>query len=123
VAHWRSGKLRPLCVFNSARMPYKEKVTETMSWSDIPTCKESGINMDYLMLRGIFMPAKVSPDAVAFYVALMNKVRETPEWKAFMERGAFDQSSMSGEQYRNWVAQAEKLHLTLMKEAGFLAKK
>ncbi len=123
VAHWRAGKLRPLCVFNASRMPYKAKVTESMSWNDIPTCKESGIDMDYLMLRGIFMPAGVPQGAVDFYVNLFNKVRQTPEWKAFMEKGAFDQTSMSGAKFRNWVANAEKLHVKLMTEAGFLAKK
>ncbi len=123
VAHWRADKLRPLCVFNASRMPYKAKVTKTMSWNDIPTCKESGIDMDYLMLRGIFMPAGVPQGAVDFYVNLFNKVRETPEWKAFMEKGAFDQSAMAGSEYRDWVANAEKLHVRLMTEAGFLAKK
>ncbi|HYK15056.1 MAG TPA: tripartite tricarboxylate transporter substrate-binding protein, partial [Burkholderiales bacterium] len=53
VAHWRAGKLRPLCVFDDDRMPYKAKVTDTMSWNDIPTCKDSGIPMDYVMMRGI----------------------------------------------------------------------
>jgi len=61
VAHWRAGKLRPLCVFDDQRMPYKEKVTDTMSWNDIPTCKEAGVNVDYLMLRGIFMPRRCQP--------------------------------------------------------------
>ena len=42
VAQWRGGKLRPLCVFDAKRMPYKEKVTDNMSWNDIPTCKEGG---------------------------------------------------------------------------------
>ncbi|MDH5534980.1 MAG: tripartite tricarboxylate transporter substrate-binding protein, partial [Betaproteobacteria bacterium] len=92
VAHWRAGKLRPLCVFDDQRMPYKQKITDTMSWSDIPTCKESGIPTDYLMLRGIFMPGAVPKEAVDFYVNLFKKVRETPEWKDFMEKGAFNQS-------------------------------
>ena len=34
------------------------------SWNDIPTCKESGVPTDYVMLRGIFMPAGVTPDQV-----------------------------------------------------------
>jgi putative tricarboxylic transport membrane protein len=123
VAHWRSGKLRPLCVFENARMPYKNKVTETMSWSDIPTCKESGIPMDYLMLRGIFMPAGVSPDVVNFYVELFKKVRGTPEWQKFMEDGAFNQTFMAGKEYLDWVTKAEAVHRELMKEAGFLAAK
>jgi putative tricarboxylic transport membrane protein len=123
VAHWRAGKLRPLCVFEKERMPYKEKVTATMSWNDIPTCRESGIPMDYLMLRGIFMTANPPTGAVDFYVELFKKVRATKEWTAFMERGAFNQTFMAGKEYRDWVANAEKLHVNLMTEAGFLAKK
>jgi putative tricarboxylic transport membrane protein len=123
VAHWRSGKLRPLCVFDGSRMPYKAKVTDTMSWGDIPTCKESGIPMEYVMLRGIFMPSGVSQDVVDFYVELFKKVRATPEWAKFMEDGAFNQTFMSGKDYANWVAKAETLHHSLMQEAGFLAKK
>jgi tripartite-type tricarboxylate transporter receptor subunit TctC len=121
VAHWRSGKLRPLCVFDGNRMPYKNKVTDAMAWGDIPTCKEAGIPMEYVMLRGIFMPAGVPQDAVNFYVELFKKVRGTAEWKKLMEDGAFNQTFMAGKQYVDWVANAEKLHRDLMKEAGFLA--
>ena len=123
VAHWRAGKLRALCVFDGERMPYKEKVTDTQSWNDVPTCKEAGIPMEYTMLRGIFMPAGVPKDAVDYYVNLFKKVRETPEWKKFMADGAFNQTFMTGKQYADWVAKAESLHRDLMKEAGFLAKK
>jgi putative tricarboxylic transport membrane protein len=123
VAHWRSGKLRPLCVFGGERLAYKEKVTDTMAWSDIPTCKQAGIPMEYEMLRGIFMPAGVSPDVVTFYVELFKKVRGTPEWQKFMQDGAFTQTFMSGKEYLDWVAKAEATHRELMKEAGFLAAK
>ena len=122
VAHWRAGKLRPLCVFDTKRMPYKQKVTDTMTWGDIPTCKESGVDVDYLMLRGIFMPGGVSQDQVDYYVNLLKKVRELPEWKEFMEKGAFNQSFMTGKEYADWVQKAEERHKTLMKDAGFLAQ-
>jgi tripartite-type tricarboxylate transporter receptor subunit TctC len=123
VAQWRGGKLRPLCVFDGNRMPYKNKVTETMSWNDIPTCKEVGIPMEYVMLRGIFMPSGVSQDVVSFYVELFRKIRTTPEWQKFMEDGAFNQTFMSGKDYAAWVAKAESVHRELMQEAGFLAAK
>ncbi len=123
VAQWRAGNLRPLCVFDDNRMPYKEKVTKDMSWGDIPTCKEAGVNTDYVMLRGIFMASGVSPDQVKYYVDLLEKVRQTPEWKKFMEEGAFNQTALTGKEYADWVAKAETLHEGLMKEAGFLAKK
>ena len=122
VAQWRAGSLRPLCVFDDERMPYKAKVTETMSWYDIHTCKEAGVPTDYVMLRGIFMAPGVTPDQLAFYVDLMKKVRDTPDWKDFIEKGAFNNTSISGDDYRKWLEGAEKLHLQLMTEAGFLAK-
>ena len=122
VAQWRAGSLRALCVFDDKRMSYKAKVTDTMAWSDIPTCMESGIPMDYQMLRGIFMPAGVTADQRAYYVELMRKIRATPDWVDFMEKGAFNQTTMSGAEYEKWVAAAEATHLGLMKEAGFMAK-
>lgn len=122
VAQWRAGQLRPLCVFDDERMPYKAKVTATQSWNDIPTCKEAGVPTDYVMLRGIFMAPGVTADQTAFYVNMMKKVRETPEWKDYMEKGAFNQTFMAGADFTKWLEGAEKQHRTLMAEAGFLAK-
>ena len=122
VAQWRAGKLRPLCVFDESRMPYKEKVTDTASWADIPTCKESGVPSSYVMLRGLFMPPGVTADQKAFYVELLKKVRATPDWKEYMEKGAFNTTSMTGAEYVKWLASAEIQHRQLMTEAGFLAK-
>ncbi|WP_255428162.1 Bug family tripartite tricarboxylate transporter substrate binding protein [Ramlibacter cellulosilyticus] len=122
VAQWRAGQLRPLCVFDDKRMPYPGKITDKQSWQDIPTCKEAGVPTDYTMLRGIFMPPGVSKEQVDYYTALLKKVRETPEWKDYMEKGAFNQTSMEGEQFSAWLGKAEQNHRELMKEAGFLAK-
>jgi tripartite-type tricarboxylate transporter receptor subunit TctC len=122
VEHWRSGTLRALCVFDDQRMPYKDKVTATQSWNDIPSCREAGVDVDYVMLRGIFMPGGVTPDQVKFYVNLMAKVRETQEWKDFIKRGAFNTTTMSGDQYLKWVEKEEARHRQLMTEAGFVAK-
>ncbi len=81
---WRNGApasfARCACSTTSACRT-RTKVTADMSWNDIPTCKESGLPVEYLMLRGIFMPAGVSQEQVDYYVDLFKKVRETPEWK------------------------------------------
>jgi putative tricarboxylic transport membrane protein len=121
VAHWRAGKLKPLCVFELKRLPYKTKVTDKMSWADIPTCKEGGLDIDYLMLRGIFMPAGVSADQVKYYTDLFAKVVETPEWKKLMEDGAFNLTRLKGKEYADWVAKEEARHVSLMKAAKFIA--
>ncbi|WP_375461946.1 Bug family tripartite tricarboxylate transporter substrate binding protein [uncultured Enterovirga sp.] len=123
VAQWRAGELRPLCVFDSKRIPPSPPLGEGKSWSDVPTCKESGLDIEYLMLRGIFMPPKATPDQIAYYVELFRKVRETPEWKDFMEKGAFNTTFLAGDEYKTWLQKAATEHKTLMEKAGFLAKK
>jgi len=115
VSHWQGGALRPLCVFGAGRI-------EIEAWKDIPTCKEAGVEIEYQMLRGIFMPADVGQDVVDYYIGLFEKVRETQEWKDFMAKGAFTTTFMTGDDYKGWVAQAAELHKNLMTEAGFLAQ-
>ncbi len=123
VAQWRGGNLRPLCVFDVKRLPYKEKVTKDMAWADIPVCKEAGLDVDYLMLRGIFMPPQVKPEHVQYYIGLFKKLMATPEWQKLMEEGAFNRTALAGKEYADWVAKEEKRHMELMKNAGFLAAK
>ena len=121
-SHWRAGKLRPLCVFDSKPMPYSAKLTATMAWKDIPTCASAGLPAEYLMLRGIFMPPGVTPAQVKFYQDLFAKVRALPEWKEFMEKGAFNQTALSGQAFFDWLGRNEQQHRVLMREAGFLAQ-
>ena len=87
VGQWRGGTQRPLCVFSPQRLPQGPKVTQTQAWSDIPTCIESGLNVpQFQMPRTIWLPGGVKPDQVAFYVEVLRKVQETPEWKDYIER-------------------------------------
>lgn len=120
MAQWRAGAVRPLCVFDSKSMPYTDKVADK-AWADVPTCKSAGLDVGYLMLRGFFMAPGVTAEQTAYYVELLKKVRETPEWISLMKDGAFNQSFMTGADYTKWVGSEEERHRALMKEADFLA--
>jgi putative tricarboxylic transport membrane protein len=123
IAHWRAGKLKPLCVFDSKKLDYTDKIAGDASWNSIPTCKSQGLNIEYLMLRGIFMPPGATQEQVDYYLDLFKKVRETPEWKKLMSDGAFNQTYMTGPEFTKWVATEEKRHEELMNAAGWMAKK
>src|SRR5262249_20196882 len=76
VGHLKANRVRPLAVFDRERLTAK-------GWTDIPTIKEAlGVDIEYLMLRGIFGAPKMPPEAVAFYQGMLKKVYETPEFKA-----------------------------------------
>jgi putative tricarboxylic transport membrane protein len=78
--------------------------------------------VEYLMLRGIFMPPGATPAQVAFYVGLLDRVRATPDWQELMQNGAFNTTALTGAEYVAWVTREEERHRALMQEAGFLAK-
>jgi putative tricarboxylic transport membrane protein len=119
---WRAGQVRALCVFDKERISYKTKVTDAQSWSDIPTCKEEGLDVQYLMLRAMFLPGKVTPDQTAFYIDLFKKVSETPEYKDYMEKQALKPIFLTGKDMIKFLEEDDKLNSSLMEEAGFVAK-
>src|SRR6476660_5347957 len=119
---WRAGQVRALCVFDKERISYKTKVTETQSWNDIPTCKEEGLDVQYLMLRAMFLPGKVTPEQQAFYVDLFQKVTQTAEYKDYMEKQALKPIFLTSNDMLKFLDEDDKLNASLMTEAGFVAK-
>jgi putative tricarboxylic transport membrane protein len=119
---WRAGQVRALCVFDKERIAYKTKVTETQSWNDIPTCKEEGLDVQYLMLRAMFLPGKVTAEQQAFYVDLFQKVTQTSEYKEYMEKQALKPIFLTGKDMVQFLEDDDKLNAQLMNEAGFVAR-
>jgi tripartite-type tricarboxylate transporter receptor subunit TctC len=118
---WRAGQVRALCVFDKERIQYKNKVTDKQSWNDIPTCKEQGLDVQYLMLRAMFLPGKVTAEQSAFYVDLFRKVSQTSEYKDYMEKQALKPIFLSGKDMLTFLEEDDKLNKSLMTEAGFVA--
>ena len=116
ASHWKAKRVRPLAVFDTERIP-------VAAWKDIPTVKEAlGVDIQYLMLRGIFGTPGMPKDAVEWYVAVLRKVTETPEWKKYMEEGALKPAFAAGPEYVKWVEDNEALHRDLMTKGGLLKK-
>ena len=52
--------------------------------------------MQYLMLRAMFLPGKVTAEQQAFYVDLFQKVTQTAEYKDYMEKQALKPIFLTG---------------------------
>jgi putative tricarboxylic transport membrane protein len=116
VSHWKAGRVRPLAVFDPERIPDAE-------WKDIPTVKEAlGADITYNMLRGIFGPPDMPKPAVDWYIGFLKNVSETPEYKAYISKGALKAAFATGDEYTKWVAENETLHKNLMEKGGLVKK-
>jgi tripartite-type tricarboxylate transporter receptor subunit TctC len=116
VGHWKAGRVRPLAIFDTERLNLPD-------WKAIPTVKETlGKDIHYLMLRGIFAAPGIPKDVQEWYVALLKKVTETPEWQKFTNDGGLKQAFFTGPEYIKWLEQTEILHKDLMTKGGLIKK-
>ncbi len=114
VSHWRANKLRPLAVIDHERISLPE-------WDKIPTLKEAtGVDISYLMLRGIFAPPGISKDVQAGYVELFKMVTDTEDFKRYLTENALKPAFLSGPEYVKWLEETEALHRDLMKKGGMI---
>ncbi|HWI14394.1 MAG TPA: tripartite tricarboxylate transporter substrate binding protein, partial [Burkholderiales bacterium] len=123
ISQWRAGQVKPLCVFSKQRMAYKDKVTAGMSWSDIPTCKESGVNVEeFRMPRMVYAHASIKPEHMAYYIGLFKKVAETAEWKAFLQSNALNGVFLSGAELSSYIASDTAMARQIYQDSGWLIK-
>jgi len=119
---WRAGQVRALCAFDKERIEYKTKVAGNLSWNDVPTCKEEGLDVQYLMLRAMCLPGRVTADQSAFYVDLFKRISQTAEYKDYMEKQALKPIFLTGPDMVKFLEEDDKVNSQLMNEAGFVAK-
>jgi putative tricarboxylic transport membrane protein len=116
VSHWKAGRLKPLATIDHARIALPD-------WDKIPTMKEAtGVDMSYMMLRGIFAAPGISKEQQDFYVDCLKKATETPEWKKYISDMGLKGDFLSGPDYAKWVGEQEVIHKDLMTKGGLIKK-
>ena len=116
VSHWKAGRLKPLATIDHARISLPE-------WDKIPTLKESaGVDLSYMMLRGIFGAPGITKEQQAFYTDVLKKVTETPEWKTYISDNGLKAAYLTGPDFVKWVGEQEAIHKDLMAKGGLLKK-
>ncbi|HEU4375432.1 MAG TPA: tripartite tricarboxylate transporter substrate binding protein [Telluria sp.] len=123
ISQWRASQVRPLCVFSKERMHYKEKVTASMAWGDIPTCVESGLPIEeYRMPRAVYIAAGTTQAQIDYYVKVLRKVSETPEWKAYLQTNALNGQFASGDEFKRYIDGNQSTVREIFTNSGWLVK-
>jgi putative tricarboxylic transport membrane protein len=124
IGQWKGSTQRPLCAFSPQRLPAGSKVTETQGWHDIPTCVESGLNIPlFQQPRTVWLPGKVTADQTAFYVDLMKKVQNTPEWKEYIERTSQTDTFLTGDAFGKFIKEDIERTQKIAADEGWLVAK
>lgn len=111
--HVKAGKLRALAS--------TEKLDQL---PDVPRFEDAGVTTRFpKQFRGVMAPQGISTEAAQYWVQALGKVRETRQWKDYVERTALVDSWTTGSALVAFFEQEEKTYMRLNKEMGLLKGK
>ncbi len=87
---------------------------------DAMTMKEQGIDTSFVNWRGFFGAPGLSAEKTAMYQDAIAKMYETPEWEAVRARNGWVNIHNSGDDFKAFLEDQEKVIGELMKKLGFL---
>ena len=116
VSHWKAKRLRALATIDHERI-------NLPLWKEIPTLKEAtGVDVSYLMLRGIFGAPGITKEQQEYYRNVMKKVTETPEWKKYISDMGLKGAFLTGSDFVKWLEEKDKATKDLMAKGNLLKK-
>lgn len=104
--HVKSGRLRPLASLYPSEL-----------YPGLPTFASLGYKFRVLkQFRGLMAPPGIPPEAVAYYVSLMERTRQTPEWKNYVKQNELVEEWIVGAELAAFIDSEEKLYAKVLAE-------
>lgn len=103
----RAGRMRALATTG-----------ETRSDPNIPTLKESGIDVVISNWRGVFAPPGIRPDARDALVRLMTDIHASTAWKEILQARGWEDAFLTGEAFAQFLEKDRAQTEAVLKEIG-----
>lgn len=104
--HVKSGRLRPLATLHPSEL-----------YPGLPTFASLGYKFRVLkQFRGLMAPPGIPPEAVAYYVAAMERTRQTPEWKNYVKQNELVEEWITGADLAAFIDSEEKRYAAVLAE-------
>ncbi len=87
---------------------------------DAPTLKEQGIDMTFVNWRGFFGAPGLPDETLAMYQEVLAKMYDTQEWEDVRTRNGWVNIHNSGDDFRSFLENQEKVIGDMMRKLGFL---
>lgn len=106
-----AGKIRALAMLSEKR---------SANFKNVPTAIEQGVNVTYSVWRGYYMAPGTPPEAVKWWSDALQKMVQTPEWKAEIEKLGWEPITRFGAEFDTFVNDEHQKFRALLKELGFV---
>ena len=110
VAHFRSGKLRPLAVSAPARLGG--------IFGTVPTWKEQGVNTVSSSWRGLMGPRGLSAEQIAYWDRVFAALTKTDDWKKDLQDNFWDEGYLDAKNARRRLDEEYAEYKAILTEFG-----
>ena len=108
--YMKSGDVRVLAVSSSERLGGE--------LAEVPTFKEEGIDAEFTIWRGLFGPKEMSEAAVDYWTEKLEKMVESDEWKAELERNGWASEYRGSDDFTKYLEDQDKVIVELLTALG-----
>lgn len=115
VGLMESGDLRVLAITSEQRI-------ENGIISEVPTCREQGIDAVFSTWRGLFGPADMPDYAVRYWEDILSQMVQTDEWKTVCDRYGWTMAYENQTVFTEFLDKTDQEYAVLLKEIGLLEK-
>jgi putative tricarboxylic transport membrane protein len=109
VEQIRAGRMRALATTG-----------ETRSLPDVPTLRESGIDIVMGNWRGMFAPPGINAEARAALVRLMTDMNALPAWREMLTTRGWDDAFLVGDAFAQFLARDERETADVLRDVGLI---
>lgn len=109
-AYVKSGDVRVLAVSSSERLGGE--------LAEVPTFQEEGIDAEFTIWRGLFGPKEMSDTAYDYWSEKLEKMVETDEWKAELEKNGWESEYRNAEDFTTYLEDQDKVIVELLTALG-----
>ena len=106
--HVKAGKLKPLAA-----------VHRSEAYPELPTFASQGYRFRVLkQFRGVVAPPGISPEALRYYVDVMDRTRKTPEWRQYVKQQELVEEWLTGAELASFIEAEEQTYARINQEAA-----
>lgn len=111
-AQVESGTVRVLGVMSPRRLP--------APYANVPTLRELGYNVDWVVWRGFYVPKNMPTEAYEFWARALRQVERSQEWAKVREQNSLGQFFMTGAEFQVFIDRQVNQFRNLSRELGII---